>query len=204
MAMNWTGIHDLIIRAKAGDAQAWERLYDLSRPYLLKLAGKPRSGDSTSDAIQNTLLRVFEQLGTFDGGRDDANTAAMFRAWLASLFKNLQSNTTRHNNAKMRQVPPGAVSLDAQPSDASATGGRVAVLSREPTGSLQARLKERDEAVEAAVQTLDPLDQAIIRMHYFEGVPVGKIAERLGLTYDKIRGRLKRSLDRLEPLLTEV
>jgi len=206
MAMNWTGIHDLILRAKAEDQQAWQALDELARLYLRKLAGPPRTGESARDQMQDALLRAYEKLDSFEGGTDDASTGALFRAWLVMVFKRLQSNTRRKDRTQGRQAPAGTRSLDAESAEAAdERSGRLVPVSKELTGSVHARLKERDELVEAAVRSLpDHLDQAVIRMYFFEDVPLGKIAERLGLTYERVRGRLHRSVDRLAPLLTDL
>jgi RNA polymerase sigma factor (sigma-70 family) len=47
----------------------------------------------------------------------------------------------------------------------------------------------------------DPTDREIIRLHFFEGVSLTRIAEQLDLSLDRVRKGFHRSLERLKPRL---
>ena len=54
------------------------------------------------------------------------------------------------------------------------------------------------QAVEQAIAQLPEQEQQIIRWHYYEGVPLQKIADRLGQTENNIKVRLFRIRERLK------
>lgn len=64
-----------------------------------------------------------------------------------------------------------------------------------------ARLEQWDE-LEAALGTLNPMDEKIIRMKYYEGMTAKEIAASLGLPYETVKKRHQRSLKKLYKALT--
>lgn len=64
-----------------------------------------------------------------------------------------------------------------------------------------ARLEQWDE-LEAALGTLDPLDEKIIRMKYYGGMTAKEIAASLELPYETVKKRHQRSLKKLYKTLT--
>src|SRR5581483_12094933 len=97
--MQWDGVHELVGKARAGDREAADRLYALARPYLARraadLLGPNWPEKSISDLIQETWLRAWKAIARFEGGGDDANTGALFRAWLATTMRNIWLNELR-------------------------------------------------------------------------------------------------------------
>ena len=71
--MQWDGVHDLVLRAKAGDELAWQELCELAQPYLYRLAqralGPDRPSQSVSELLQGTWLRAWQGIEGFRGGR---------------------------------------------------------------------------------------------------------------------------------------
>jgi RNA polymerase sigma factor (sigma-70 family) len=67
------------------------------------------------------------------------------------------------------------------------------------------RTDEQARLVQAALERLaDDTDRAILRLRFFDGLSLRQIAERLALSYDKVRehyqsglGQLERELGRL-------
>ena len=104
--MIWSGIHELVCQAKAGDREAWERLHALVQPFLSQLAGQilgPGWPDrSAQDLMQGTWINALENLATFRGGDNDAATSALLRAWLRRIMKNAHANTVRAGRNRSR------------------------------------------------------------------------------------------------------
>jgi len=61
--------------------------------------------------------------------------------------------------------------------------------------------KERDAALETAIEKLKPEQQALIRAVYFDGVPVTEYAEREGVDHSAISHRLRTIYKKLKNLL---
>src|SRR5438132_7645747 len=82
-------VRELLTQAQSGDRQALERLLAHLRPHLELLASRyvdpADAGDSTADLVQEAALRIWQKLAQFQGGPDDAQTAAMFHKWVSQL-----------------------------------------------------------------------------------------------------------------------
>jgi RNA polymerase sigma factor (sigma-70 family) len=200
--MQWPGVHDLVLRAKTGDPQAWGQLEALVQPYLLRLAGYVLGpgwpNHSVSDLIQETRVRAWQNLGQFIGGKDDDQTAALLRAWLARILRNLHRNDRRFAAAQRRRPQRGTVSVDAGLTDDSADGHcgcEVAAEGSTPSANLR-REEERD-LVHQALAQLDPADRQIVHLKFFAGRSFRQIGEQLRLDESTVRYRFQRILGRL-------
>ncbi|HJT75994.1 MAG TPA: sigma-70 family RNA polymerase sigma factor [Gemmataceae bacterium] len=196
--------HGLVQRAKAGDQESWGRLVAMFQPYLLQRAHSlpPAKGldKSYQDLTQETWIRAWQGLPRFRGGEDDAQTAALFRAWLCRILKNVCSNVRRHEAASRRQPPPGTVHLGPE-----GQGRTIDAASDESTLSANLRAQEcSDQVREALAGLADPKDREIVRLRFFEGLSLTRTAERLGLTLDEVRDRFHASLRALEPRLKDL
>ena len=59
----------------------------------------------------------------------------------------------------------------------------------------------RQEELEAALHTLEPMDEQILRMKYYDGMTAREIAASLGLPYETVKKRHQRSLKKLKKVL---
>ena len=197
--MRWQNVVVLIDAARQGDPQAAGSLHALTQPYLLGLAqkviGPNWPHESVSDLVQETWLRAWRGLDSFQGGGSDEDTAALFRAWLASTLKNVWCNHLRAYQAQRRQ-PSAVVSLDSRSSGEIA--GQPLVddpPGRERTPSENVRTHERRRLVEQALQGLgDPLDRELVWLRFFEELSFAEIGARLGRDESTIRYHLQRIL----------
>jgi RNA polymerase sigma factor (sigma-70 family) len=201
--MSWDGIRELLSRAKAGDAGAWARLQALAQPFLLRKAGQLLAGgpqESAGDLTQETWLRAWQGLHAFAGADTDADTAALFRAWLAQVLKSVRLNDLRCRNAQRRRPPPGTVRLGAE--NSSAPAGRLDVPAPGPTPSAGMRAEEQRRLVGEALRALpDETDRAVLSLYFEEGLSLTRIAERLGTSLDRARRGFHRGLEALRPHL---
>ena len=201
-----TGFDDLVRKAQDGDRAAMDRVLDLLRPYLARLAqpfvdpGHPVQ--STADLLQESCLRAWQKLESFQGGGNDEETFAMFRSWLGQIVRRLGVDSQRARNRQRRSPPNKVLSLRVSgPGDSTVSGrGRDGMpAAQEPTPSAYVRADERAQAVAAALDKMpDPTDAAIVRLHVFEGMMFSDIARRLGLGYDRVRARFAAVMRRLE------
>ena len=76
-------VEDLVRKAQAGDARAFEEVYrrTVDRVYALclRMAG---DGDDAAELVQDVFVRVWERLGSFRG-------ESLFTTWLHRLTVNL-------------------------------------------------------------------------------------------------------------------
>jgi RNA polymerase sigma factor (sigma-70 family) len=196
--------HDLVRRAQAGDRQALDRVLDLLRPYLERTARRyadpARASASVSDLVQEAGLRAWQKLDQFRGGDNDEQTLALLRAWLGQIVQSLGLNTHRRRKAQRRSPPQAIVPLGgaaAGPSDAKPAGAEPA--GNEPTPSVNVGADEQARLVQAALAKIpDETDRTVLRLHFFEGLSLRQAAQQLNLSYDNVRDRYQRSLQRLE------
>jgi RNA polymerase sigma-70 factor (ECF subfamily) len=197
------GLNDLLRRARAGEAEAWQRLKAAFEPHLWRVAqsllGRDWPQKSCRDLIQETWLRVLAGLAEFRGASRDEQTAAVFRAWLAQTMHHLWCNEVRDEQAQCRRAPGRVLSLPA--ADDSTVAG-PAVAAPDPTPSRDASRAELRRLVHAALERIDdPEIRAVLRLHYLEELPLREVAARLQLTYDQVRGRCHAGEERLKVYL---
>src|SRR5262245_29277744 len=153
--MHWDGVHALVGQAKAGDGDAWERLTELARPYLLgvaqRLLGPDWPRESLNDLLQTTWLQAFRGLPDFAGGDNDANTGAVLRAWLLTSLRNTFKNSTRKPPLPRAPVPVGP--------DSSAGG--IDPPDEGPTASTQAHRAEDGARLRQALARLQPEEREL-------------------------------------------
>jgi RNA polymerase sigma-70 factor (ECF subfamily) len=192
--MSWDGVHALVQQAKQGDREALARLYGMAQPYLLglaqKLLGPGWPNKSVSDLTQETWMRAWQGIHNFHGAAGDADTAALFRAWLARTMKNVWRNDVRFANARCRKGPAGGVPFDP---DCDLPGQPC---SRDLTPSENLRWEEQRSLVRQALGKLpDPGDGEIVRLRFFEGLSFPEIGKRLGCDESTVRYHLQRILE---------
>lgn len=67
-----------------------------------------------------------------------------------------------------------------------------------PDEGYDAEHEQRLQSLEQAVEQLPEADQQIIRWHYYEGIPLADIAERIGQTENNVKVRMFRIRERLK------
>jgi len=198
----WDGVQALVERARAGDRDAQGSLCALVQPYLQglvqKLLGRGWAHESLEDLSQVVWFKFAAKISDFRGGCDDANTAALLRAWLGTMVANESKNYVRHKQAKLRATPASARTFAIGGEDGWVNGAAIAPPAHDPTPSLRERLRERAERVERALARLpDDADRQMVGWHFVDGWPYQRIADRLGRTYEQVRYRM----DQIKQLL---
>jgi RNA polymerase sigma-70 factor (ECF subfamily) len=158
----------LVVRARAGDADAFEALMCANEERVLRLAGR-LLGDRelARDAAQEVFLRVYRFLGGFREHED-------FRAWLYRITVNVCRDAGRRTSRPGPRVPlEGREPADDRP------GGEAALLSR-----------ERIAAVRAALDTLSVDERAAIVLRDLEGLTSEEAAAVLGSRPGTVRSRI--------------
>ena len=142
-------------------------------PFLERLARALEADEhGARDLLQETWLHALRR-----PPRHGANP----RAWLARVLR----RTHAHRRARGGRLPM------QRPSDAP-----------EPVEARREQIGEAErETIARAVEALDPRSCEVIRLRYFEGLPLVRIAERLGLPESTVDSRLRRALSRLRERL---
>lgn len=169
-------------RAAAGDMSAFEDLVDRHRMAVYRLArsitGNHHDAD---DAAQETFLRVYRGLGSYDPDRP-------FKPWLKRIAYNTSLNTVRARKSSSR----GFVDVDLPE-----------VEDQSPRQLERMEAKQSIAGVDHAVQTLPSELRATLLLRAVEGMSYKDIATAMGVKIGTVMSRLSRArervLDVLEP-----
>jgi RNA polymerase sigma factor (sigma-70 family) len=166
---------DLVVRARAGDRDAFAAIYDRYGDRLHDFCWSMlRNRDDAADATQDTFVRVVERLGQL---RDPA----MLRPWLYSIAKR---EALARLKIRQRQVPDESIPERADPSAGPET---------------TAGEHELRDLVWAAAAGLGDRDRVLLDLHVRHGLDGGELAEAAGVPVRNIYvllGRLRQQVER--------
>jgi RNA polymerase sigma factor (TIGR02999 family) len=162
----------LIARARQGDREAFDRLFELLYPELRRIA-HARLSRSLRDTLMATTALVNECYLKFaQAARLSASDRLHFLAYAANVMRSIIVDAARAAHAQRRGGDAEHVTLDTGVADATPT--------------------PEDEVldVHAALQDLSRLDERLVKvveMRYFGGMKDDEIAQVLGLTDRTVR-----------------
>src|SRR5262245_41171737 len=112
---------ELLSRAKGGDADALERLFQSCRSYLLVLAraqveGRLRAEVDASDIVQQTLLEAYRGFPRFEG-----ITEAEWLTWLKRILAHNAADAARHFHGTDKRQAGREIGLDRLAASSSAS-----------------------------------------------------------------------------------
>jgi RNA polymerase sigma-70 factor (ECF subfamily) len=191
----------LLARARAGDAQAREQLFEKCRSYIGLVARTQveswlRTKVDASDIVQQTLLEAHRGFDRFQGQTDGE--------WLAWLRKILSHNTadfvrkyhcTEKRQAR-REVPlhrlvgDGSRELNLDPADPGESPSQF-VLRR-----------EREIEVADAIAQLPADYQEVILLRNLQRLPFDEVAQRMGRSRPATQMLWMRALRKLQDQLS--
>jgi RNA polymerase sigma-70 factor (ECF subfamily) len=171
--------------AKSGDEGALTKILNQYRPYLLFIANREldpalAGRTSPSDVVQDTVVQLHQNIGTFAG-----ESEAELKAWLRTSLNNRIKDNRRFHLQKKRSV-------------ASEAGLPSSNFEDSGTPSKMLQNKERFSAVENGLQSLPPKDQEVLRLRHEEGLAFSKIGEKLGVSGDVARMTWVRAIEKLK------
>ncbi len=180
-----------------------DRLLALLRPYLERTAQASLDGDeaagSASDLVQESWLRAWGNLRQFGGGASDAETLAMFRAWAARIVRNVCLQA-RRNSRRRKRSPLGKL-VRLRGGGSGGRSGSTRAVDPAASGSTPSSAVRRDEEtdqIRAALESLSDIEERdVVRLRFFESLPLREIAKRLNLTYDQVRDRFHKGMEHL-------
>jgi RNA polymerase sigma-70 factor (ECF subfamily) len=166
---------DLIRRARAGDAVAYEALVRIHQEAVFRLAYLfLGSADDADDAAQEVFIRAHRALDRFDESRP-------VRPWLMAIA----ANTARNRRRSIRR--------------AAAALRRVIVA--EQSVSIDDERALEAQAIWQAVRRLNTADQEVIYLRYFLELSVSEAAQAMNVEEGTVKSRLSRALGRLREVI---
>jgi RNA polymerase sigma-70 factor (ECF subfamily) len=179
-----TSSHDLVALARAGDTEAFRRLFEKYHRRLAlfahyRLGEALRAAMDVDDIVQETFLEAARDIGSFAYRSPDS-----FFRWLASIARHVIEDAARREARRKRD---GGRRVDA------ANAGLADTLT-------PSRILFQSERVRALMDRLDALPERyreVIVLAKLEGLAPSEIAERMGKPRDAVALLLHRALKRL-------
>ena len=189
-----TSSFDLVEQVKAGDQQAFTRLFHKCQRRLavlihFKLSPAMRGKVEVDDILQETLLRGYRDLEHFT-----YRGPGSFLRWLQSIAEHVIIDAARYQGRDRRAAAEVPLRSESNP------------LGPEPADSHTPRrlLRER-ESVDALLDRLNALPEdyrEVILLAKIEELSTTEIAERLGKSREAVAVLLFRALKRFRALLS--
>jgi RNA polymerase sigma-70 factor (ECF subfamily) len=182
-ANDWRQLHDLpddrlVERVRQRDYVAFEALMRRHNRRLFRVTrGVLRDADAAQDAVQETYLRAFTRLDTYE-------PSGKFGAWITRVAL---------NEALMirRRTQSGAVSIDDVGEEALVA--EDAMTSDAPTAEQFVEAAHARALLEHAIDALPDNFRMVFMLRAVEGLDVRETAESLGINETTVRTRLFRA-----------
>ena len=173
----------LVERARAGDQDAYTALYEKTEKVLFRtIRAMVRTEDEALDIQQDAYVQAFTHL-------DQLAEPAKFCGWLRSIAVNQTRMALR------KQTPVLFTELE----DGAGNGlPEQADLSPEASPELSLERKESAALVREILDELTPGQRMLVGMYYYEQLPMGTIAEELGVTLGTVKSQLYHGRKRIE------
>ncbi len=159
----------LVVAAILGDLTAFDELVLRYRSAVLRTAQVIVPRDDAEDVAQEALLLAFKALPSLDEPRK-------FPAWLYAVTRRCAIRYSQRTRSKLRAlVPMDELILEHIPALALSTPGQSA-----------------DEELQDAIEAL-PRDFALaLKLHFFDEMPLKRIAGFLGISLATVKWRIYR------------
>jgi RNA polymerase sigma-70 factor (ECF subfamily) len=188
----------VLAAASAGDQQAFRRLTDLyARELHLHCYRMLGSFHDAEDAVQETLLRAWRHLATFEG-------RSSFRAWLYRIATNVCLRQRPRRPTDRRALPTAveAIARSAEPEISLSPYPDALLDELEATFGDPVAEFDLHESVQlaflAAVQLLPPRQRAVLLLRDVLGWSAAEVAELLDSTTASVNSALNRARATME------
>jgi len=166
---------ELVVAALVGDLAAFDELVRRFRPAVRLTARRYLDGpEAVEDLCQEAFVRAFLALPQLE-------ELDHFGVWLHAITRNL-ARRQRQNTIRDRErfsdfdLP----ALEEYVSD-------------DPSPAVLVEVREEQEAVRQLVAALPEPYRLIVDLHYWEGMPLSRAADYLGLPLTTVKWRLRRA-----------
>lgn len=174
-----------ILQAKEGNKDAFRRLYEEHRERIFRLAYRyTRSAQDAEDVMQETFIKAFKGISSFDPGAD-----ANFPAWISKIgvhcaIEHLRRTKSRKggDHISLSDLPHELEAGDPEPDRA------VAAV-------------RAWESIQAAQRRLPPRQRVIFDMRYREHLDIKEIAARMDCGESNVKTQLSRAVVKLRKQL---
>jgi len=195
--MEPTAETELLSRCRAGDARAWNELFDAhyaaAARFVFQL-GSDFNRDDVEEVCQEAFLSVVKHLDSFQG-------ESRFQTWLFRIAANKARDYRERQRAAKRGGGQLPVSLQAEDPE---TGLVLDPPSAAPSPDAALIGAQQATLVGEALDQLGEPCREVIELRYFADLSYDEIAASLKLNVKTVSSRLSKCLDRLEAVMREM
>jgi RNA polymerase sigma-70 factor, ECF subfamily len=191
--MDWTDA-EAVAQVRAGNPDAFRVLVERHSRAIFRLAYRMTGNEQDAeDAVQETFLRAFKQLRTFDG-------RSSFSTWIYRVCANCTIDSMRvrkkHEQKRVHELEDSETDLLAQ-QPSKAPSAEQLTHSREITGMLG-----------PALEQLSVMERTAFVMRHYEGLGIDEIGRILEVQPNAAKHSVFRAVQKLrralEPLMEGV
>jgi len=170
----------IIHRCQHADEQAFRRLIELHYEYAFRVSFRVLGdGDESKDAVQETFIRVWQNIGTFD-------TRMTFTTWLFRIASNVALDSSRRRARRKRILVPLGLAE-----------GRPA----EYDGPQKHESTNLAEIAHSLLDRLSPVQRLVFALRDFEDLSIDDVASITGLTEGSVKTNLSYARKKIRTLL---
>jgi RNA polymerase sigma factor (sigma-70 family) len=173
----------LVAAAKDGDHQAYAELCRRHSKKLLRTILRiTRNVEDAEDMLQETLLKAYVHIGTFEG-------RSAFSSWLTRIAINSALMSSRKKRSHYVYSLEGGVDGEAfklpEPAETGHSPEEACIL------------KALGNECVRAIRHLSPLLQVVVQIRYQEDASVAQIAKMLDISEAAVKSRLSRARSKI-------
>ncbi len=189
-------VSELIERARKGDAEGRERLFELCRNYLgivarCQVESWLRVKVDASDLVQQTMLEAHRDFNGFQGSSEKE-----WLAWLRKILSHNAADFVRHYRGTAKRQAGREVRF-RDPADTLSRGAPEPAAPGATPSQEFLRL-DNELRVTAAVADLPPDYQEVIVLRNLQRLPFNDVAERMGRSRPAVQMLWMRAIKRLQ------
>ena len=183
---------DLVPRLRAGDTSAYRDLMQIYERRLYAFAnGILRDPDDAMDVVQDTFIRVFKSVGSFQGD-------AAFTSWVFRIARNLCIDRLRRKKRVRMTEFNDALKASPDALDKPALTGQASFQ----TPDKQSLSRELGEQMLEALKVLSESHREILLLRELEGLSYGEISEILEIPTGTVMSRLFHARKKMQKTLS--
>lgn len=200
MSQDSASVADLIARARRGEEQGRERLFEACRSYLAVMARNQvetwlRRKVDASDVVQQTMLEAHRDFERFDG-----QSEGEWIAWLKKILTRNAADFVRHYKGTAKRNAALEVHLKH-----AADGSSVIAAEEPPAGGVtpSQEFLQRDDELRVAEALLRLPDdyREVIELRNLQRLPFNEVAERMGRSRPAVQMLWLRAIRKMQEVL---
>ena len=195
--------NELLSQAAQGDGRGLGQLLNRDRERLrrmvaLRLDWRIAARVDPSDVIQEAQLEATARLDEYL-----RNPRMPFFLWLRLITGQQLATLQRRHLAAQRRTATREVSLDRGGIPQASSAALAARLLGHLTGPSSAAIRnEVKQRLQAAIETMEPIDREVLTLRHFEQLTTAETAHELAISEEATKKRHIRALKRLKALLS--